>query len=442
MARIGLLFLALFYFSVYFPSEARADISVGDVDFSGYLRAGSGTNSHGGVQECFYNSGASSNEMRLGNECGVYAELGFGFWHLRPTPQDPGFFKSQFRFSFSPEAYRLYDRIPATNNPEFDRAFSNRGLNLTEIFTQGGKFHDFPLEAWIGKRFYRDADVHIMDWYYFGDMSGVGAGIMQNDGDRTWALAHLIQGSDVRADRGISTIQALDFRYHFNLIDQREFHIWSVYGWSPAGENQTNPAQKYIAGRGEILGFRYRQRFTNGFTDGAVIYGHGLMSTLNLYNANPAVSEAVNKGATLRLVGQDVRENLGDWALLSAVAWEKRDSGQDRDSASEWQSASVRPVYMISDHRQLAVELGHSRIRVDAERNANGSITGWRELTRITMAPQLSLRKGLWGRPVLRMFYTQSFWNTANRTFVAGSAPSFLEDNNGTSFGYQVEAWF
>ena len=61
---------------------------------------------------------------------------------------------------------------------------------------------------------------------------------------------------------------------------------------------------------------------------------------------------------------------------------------------------------------------------------------------RLTLAPQLSLNSNIWGRPVLRAYYTHSFWNEDNKTFIAQNAPSYADKDSGGAYGFQMETNF
>jgi maltoporin len=72
--KTAIMFILL---SLLFISKVSA-IEIKDVDMFGYVRAGVGSNTYGGDQECFYNQGAGGgngigrNEFRLANECSNY----------------------------------------------------------------------------------------------------------------------------------------------------------------------------------------------------------------------------------------------------------------------------------------------------------------------------------------------------------------------------------
>ena len=79
---ISLLSISLF-------SSLAHSMETKDIDIFGYARAGVGTNTFGGDQECFYNQGAGGwngqgrNEFRLGNECSNYLEIALKFNHIK-----------------------------------------------------------------------------------------------------------------------------------------------------------------------------------------------------------------------------------------------------------------------------------------------------------------------------------------------------------------------
>jgi maltoporin len=86
----------------------------------------------------------------------------------------------------------------------------------------------------------------------------------------------------------------------------------------------------------------------------------------------------------------------------------------------------------VSDHFQILTEFGSSLVNFHNHAS----------LTRVALAPQLSLNSDIWGRPALRVFYSHSFWNDANKTYIAQNASSFASKNAGGNYGFQVETSF
>lgn len=393
-----------------------------DADFSGYLRGGTGLNLQGGKQECFNNQGIPANFLRLGNECSFYSELTFIFNHKAPVEKDASFFRTQVRLMFGAQGTRQWE-------PE-----SNRDMHQVEAFVTAGGFEELPGDIWVGKRFYRDVDLHIFDWYYYADMSGVGAGIENIKTDLgAFSFAHLIQTNDeVSTDVGKPTLQALDLRWkHLPAFGSQKLNFWGVYAWAPGGNKG---ATAYVPTNGYSLATRLEGPLGDGNNNFSVMYGKGTMKDFNIYanSALPATNDSQNRAWNVRIVNDWNKDVSDKWAIYLAAAGEFGDTGAVTDSQRSFYEAGVRPIYFVSDRVQWMTEFGFSRIKE----------TEQRDLGRVTLASQYSIKKSMWGRPVLRAFVSHSFWNNENKTSVAKNAPTFADKNAGTSFGYQFEAWF
>jgi maltoporin len=84
----------------------------------------------------------------------------------------------------------------------------------------------------------------------------------------------------------------------------------------------------------------------------------------------------------------------------------------------------------------VALEYGFDM--VDPE---NGSS---RRLHKVTLAPQIQAGKTFFSRPVFRAYVTHAFWNDAARDAAAitNAFGPFSDNKSGTSYGFQVEAWW
>ncbi|WII73314.1 carbohydrate porin [Bdellovibrio sp. 22V] len=404
-----------------------------DAEFTGYLRGGTGINLEGGKQDCFFNTGIPGNFLRLGNECGFYSELALIFHHKKPEPTDSVYFKTQMRLVFNSKGTRQWE--PA----------ANRDMSQIEAFVKAGGFTEIPGDLWIGKRFYRDVDLYIFDWYYYADMSGVGAGIENIPlGEGRFAVAHLVQANDdLSTSVGLPVLQAVDLRWTtIPVTEDHNLNFWAVYAWAPESNDGMT---SYRSTNGYSIASRLQGLWWGGQNNFALLYGKGTMKDFNIYakSALPANDDSQNKAWTLRIV-EDWHQDVSDrWAVMLGVAAEIGDNGTEDDSNNhrEFQEIGIRPIYFVSDRFQWVFEAGYSRYKNDNEFSGAERV-GARELARVTIAPQLSIRKSIWGRPVLRAFLSQSFWNNNNKDAIATQAPAFRNQNDGTSFGYQFEAWF
>lgn len=404
-----------------------------DADFSGYLRGGTGLSSESGQKECFFNSGIPGNFLRLGNECGFYSELGFAFHHAKASAGDPFFFFTQVRLTFNSKGTRQWESA------------ANRDMSQVEAYTKAGGLSEIPGEYWVGKRFYRDVDLNIFDWYYYADMSGVGAGVENLAwGPGKFAIAHLIQANDDLSTTtvGRPVLQAIDLRYkEISLGEKKDLNFWGAYAWAPGSQQGT---QDYIFTNGYLAATRFHaggEAWNNQLT---LMYGKGALKEFNLYasSALPSTSERQNRGWAWRLV-EDFHHDVTDrWAVMFGFAAEESSNGDFVNNRKQWQEIGIRPIYFVSDRVQWMLEMGYSHLKDDSEFDAGVVPVGDRELARVSIAPQLSLKKSIWGRPVMRAYVSHSFWNRGNKSFIAREAPTFGDKTEGTAFGYQFEAWF
>lgn len=202
---------------------------------------------------------------------------------------------------------------------------------------------------------------------------------------------------------------------------------------------------RYEGRGGWLAGARWRHSLPEGFNDFALLYGYGLMEGLNIYGTPTLQTTELGRKDAYRVravehLSFQPWKRLGFHLGAATEYWDPRKS--NIDSRGLWWALGARPVWFFTEHWQLAFEAGHSEIRIRDERDSLGAPVPIRKLTRLTIAPQLSLGSNLWARPVLRAFYAQSFWNEANRSFVAVDAPTFAGATNSQAIGVQTEVWF
>jgi maltoporin len=394
-------------------------ISNSDFEYHGYMRAGSGTNSKGGDQECFKNQGSQGNEFRLGNECSHYGEMIFQGNHLNNPSGTSTYFKSQVRLVFESSGHNAYESAAVTQ--------------ARELFFEGGRFNDSSLTYWVGKRFYREQDVYMNDWYYFAEMGGVGGGIENiKIGEGKLQLAQLKQISTTRTEKGLQGNTFWDARYKgLKLTDKQTLDFWYVY----AHGVQSAEFDKAI---GHAAGVLHQTKLNDGLNHFAVVYGKGLMQGLNVGgDAVPLKYSSRQQSANRwRIVEHLVTKLSPKWEAHANLSYENRDSGAHQNRFSKWVSAGASPVYFISDNYQIATVIGRSWVKDESD------FLGTRSLTRFTIAPQIAPAMSTWARPVLRIFFTKAWWSSNNKSKIAQDAPAYSNDRDGSSFGLQGELWF
>lgn len=466
LATIRLLILIAIPVQIIFSATTSwALISSKSLDFYGYFRSAVGTNNLGGKHYCFGLPGNlvpyNSNPMRLGNECGTYGEFGARVNHLKNGAEEPFFF-SQFLVNFAPANDTVAD-APAT-----------AGTNVVEVFGEGGNIGSGILKNasyWIGKRYYRDSDLHIMDTFYIAGITGNGAGISKIDlSFAKLSLAAFFE-SDTKASstdnltatralskKGAIQTRNLDARFtDINISKKLKLFAWLAYAYQnksdrlnsnstsgTATTTTTNPAdtENYINIDGNAIGIRLN--FKNDILDNdfailrgsGILYGfyqNGQVAFTGSSNAKNAKTWRFVDSATLR---------LGDFQLVANILHEQRDSYLTKEKLGNFTSVGIRPVYLINDYSSISLEAGHALVHDNGNITVNNTTrrAGTMHLTRLTVSPALQMSKDIFARPILRVFYTYSRWNKQAQGIVG--APVYANKTDGSNIGFQVESWF
>ena len=203
-------------------------------DYHGYMRAGSGSNFDGGNQTCHQLSGVPGNEFRLGNECGIYGEAYFQAYTPNPKKADGEFFRANFDISYNPNGNNLNEQ------PNF---------GIFGAYIEAGRVEGIPETFWVGKRYYRDTDIHMDDFFYFADTSGNGAGVQDIPLFRNGKLAFAIMREDtnetatgitpanpVTTQNGIPRNLLFDVRlFQLPLDAKNQLNFWGGFATATGG---------------------------------------------------------------------------------------------------------------------------------------------------------------------------------------------------------------
>jgi maltoporin len=393
-------------------TAASAQAVTGDnFEFRGYFRSGTRANNDDQAG-CFHNKGpVTGNEFRLGNECEDYGEATLVAHHLKGGAKDP-FFRSQLTIAYGPGGYTQYEPM---------------GANLIEAYIDSGNFFESTVKYWVGKRFYRDASIHMNDDFYYANINGQGAGVYGIElPTGTLAVAYFLE----QANPNQATVPAspvtntrlkthlLDVRWE-NLVlnDSQKFDIWAAYAHNPGGTVVSGTAltTDYQVTQGYALGLKHKYDLGSLGTNALSLqYGGKLLNGLTLSGTPDALgSTLIADKNRVRIVEDLVVQPSEHLGLEFATRLDRFTGSVDQGT---WWDVGARPIYSFNQYFGVAVEGGVSSVKFDSDTDAS-------VLTRFTIAPQIALGPKYFARPQLRAFYTTSGWR-------------------GSAFGAQGEVWF
>jgi maltoporin len=442
-------------------SQVMAQGVAKDFEYHGYMRSGIGVSRASTDQQCFSAVGASA-KFRLGNECETYIEATFVKIHdlsnKNALAASGPSFATHLNLALVSEARHDWEPTTATasgtdasGNPKLEQELT---LSLREAWVQArgvlGK-----TKPWVGKRFYRRQDIHILDYYIIAN-SGPGAGIENIDAGVGQLHLALTRNTDSNTKDGPAQTNA-DFRLSDITVGPGKLEALLIYG--AAGERGHHTGEKlYEAISGQQLGLVYGLETGLGTNRVTWQYGQGLFggdvasrsNTLGGFGGSSSIAkdddkalDARKKSSTMRLV-EELNSQFGSSISSSFVLlYQTTDFGGAKDAAGDDAAKKdelmlgARPVLALSKYSSVAFEYGLVSVK-------NAQLVGGEykdsTLHKATIAPQLTAGDSFWARPQLRVFATYAKWDEDSKGNIA--SPVYAGETSGFSTGAQVEAWW
>ncbi len=419
------------------------------IDFGGYFRAGYGRNNEGGPQAAFQAPGALA-KYRLGNEVENYGELIVGKdWYLpgtfsldpklRPdgTPEGP-IAHAQMRMAFV-DPYSSFNSGTDTQ-VTFPEAWGSIG---NVVRSQPS------MKFWAGNRFYRRHDIHIDDFFYY-NMSGAGGGIEDLElpfgkfaaawigaGSASGLYAEVPQPDPLNTagfNKANTVLSLYDVKVPFGTAE-----FGAVYSYASSGLNQYGQAASDTRGF-SVNAIHTSKPICNDTTVNkfSAQYGRGPGLTFNsgfetiTAPLGTFIRTDPNDAWRVRLTESFVMQMGKHFSLGPMLLYQYTDYG-GLYGRQQWFSAGARPIYHLNKYFSIAFEGG-----VDWADDQNLKQQG--NLYKLTIAPQVSLGDQFLSRPVIRAYATWAHWSDDFINKVGGQ--DFVGQDNGWSFGMQVETWW
>ncbi len=431
----------------------------GFLDTSGsYFRGGYGVNDKGGVQRPFQAPGALS-KYRLGNETEQYGELVLARSFYKPKvfttepAREPGAADESL---FEGPIAHFQSRISVFSDYEAG-TFT---FQLPELWAAIGNVipQNSSTKFWAGPRFYRRYQSHIND-FWFLNMSGLGGGVedIQTPLGKV-ALAYLgntsaegtyasFYPSDPTTPSGLAK-HSLDLRlYDVMWNDTQKGEFVFTYGWSEgATDPRTNLVQASVSGaNGPAFMYLHTSEdflVKDGFNQFSLQFGAGPGYTftsgfekIQWTDGNSYVLPIEPDTWRFRATEHFTVQPSEHFAVQPAFVYQYTDY-RNLGGQQQWISGGVRPIWFFNDWFSIALEGGVDW--VDWTTPTQGGLRGY--LTKVTLAPQVSVGNHFFSRPTIRAYVTYATWSPEFEGFVGGS--DYMDDTEGWSFGVQMETWW
>jgi maltoporin len=392
-----------------------------EIDFSGYARLGTGTNSQGGQQVCFKLPGADK-ALRLGNECSYL---------IQPTFKvKAGEFEgAQWGVQVTPRAFHEYNDA---NNTELNASFGEvYGFAAPVAALGGGK-------VWAGRRFYNGLNLNLTDQdVETNDGDGAGIEDIALDVYGKFSVAVI---SNPRTAVNKNRV-ALPLRVtNIPTFENGELSVYLTHYKTSASSAITTGAVRSETAAvnetdGQSLGLY--QNFKGLVLGGETLLGVRKDHAVAAYEGGPLNYENVRA-----FVQQTVPINSWNTTFEGLAQWrDQTDLNATSNAKSTWVGVGLRSDTRIKGPLRLLLEVSNDRVTPQG-----GDV---RSLTKFTVAGAISAGADAGSRPTIRVFYTRANWNEAARqAFLSqtGYGPDmrvgqvFGDSLSGSSVGIQLEA--
>jgi maltoporin len=324
------------------------------------------------------------------------------------------------------------------NNGSFLGFFSNTTnalrIELFQAYVEAGNVFIPDLTFWGGARFYRGADVHIADYFYFNDLSGQGGGVKYKGVDLA-ILVHSVPGDpmytvpvsddpDADVANRNRTMFVAQYTHKFGARESyvqglAELHILPPARFSsgpalkPADHGWTAGAKLHLDfGNGNFndVSFRYGSRIANG--------GWGGSKSFNTFG--PAEPNGKYDGAFGIEAVEHFLVNFN--RLFSLNGYAVFNMGRSAVSAED-----IAPADRTAGRDYQLINFGvgargflyaHKQFHMIAEATFQGRKNGDQNMgtvAKVSVVPTIvpTGESSAWGRPHLRAIYTAGFYNEA-----------------------------
>ena len=439
MKKVNLLAAAVL--AAAFAMPAQADFTP-NANFNGYMRSGV---MHG--NSAFGSKTDTVKLGRLGNENDTFMEFGLGADVAKVDDV----------------TYSVYGMI--AHGGDGNETDWNTNLSCRQAWAGAkhllGQGDDF---LWIGKRYYKREDIHILDEYYY-NVSGTGVGLenvvlgpgkislawTRNDKDAKKDKVNIYSMKSEYKYKGLKDdgnkpakvkVNTYDVRYEFPVWDGASLQLGSTYLEAEKDKNgsyRTYTIEKENSiGDGLNLSAELNIGLLGGFNKTVVQSFSGSSAADVHYGTGSSVY--YDEGQGWRLINWGDVHFTKEFGMFHVVQYAHSSGFKSYDSERSV-NLVVRPYYQLTKMTKLLAEVGWFADKKTANTDDKGvqsyvSKHGSKYTLAYAISPDAS---NFWSRPEFR-FYVSHVSVSDNMNI--GPTNEWVRQTSDNMFGAQVEAWW
>ena len=438
MKKVNLLAAAVL--AAAFAMPAQADFTP-NANFNGYMRSGV---MHG--NSAFGSKTDTVKLGRLGNENDTFMEFGLGADVAKVDDV----------------TYSVYGMI--AHGGDGNETDWNTNLSCRQAWAGAknllGQGDDF---LWIGKRYYKREDIHVLDEYYY-NVSGTGVGLenvvlgpgkislawTRNDKDAKKDDVNIYSMKSEYKYKGLKDnnkpakvkVNTYDVRYEFPVWDGASLQLGSTYLEAEKDKNgsyRTYTIEKENSiGDGLNLSAELNIGLLGGFNKTVVQSFSGSSAADVHYGTGSSVY--YDEGQGWRLINWGDVHFTKEFGMFHVVQYAHSSGFKSYDSERSV-NLVVRPYYQLTKMTKLLAEVGWFADKKTANTDDKGvqsyvSKHGSKYTLAYAISPDAS---NFWSRPEFR-FYVSHVSVSDNMNI--GPTNEWVRQTSDNMFGAQVEAWW
>ena len=438
MKKVNLLAAAVL--ATAFAMPAQADFTP-NANFNGYMRSGV---MHG--NSAFGSKTDTVKLGRLGNENDTFMEFGLGADVAKVDDV----------------TYSVYGMI--AHGGDGNETDWNTNLSCRQAWAGAknllGQGDDF---LWIGKRYYKREDIHVLDEYYY-NVSGTGVGLenvvlgpgkislawTRNDKDAKKDDVNIYSMKSEYKYKGLKDnnkpakvkVNTYDVRYEFPVWDGASLQLGATYleaEKDKKGSYRTYTIEKENSiGDGLNLSAELNIGLLGGFNKTVVQSFSGSSAADVHYGTGSSVYD--DEGQGWRLINWGDVHFTKEFGMFHVVQYAHSSGFKSYDS-ERTVNLVVRPYYQLTKMTKLLAEVGWFADKKTANTDDKGvqsyvSKHGSKYTLAYAISPDAS---NFWSRPEFR-FYVSHVSVSDNMSI--GPTNEWVRQTSDNMFGAQVEAWW